>query len=82
MTTSRAARRRYAILGVLAEDPPAMHADTIGRKLGIRERTLCRDLDALVCTDRVKRLSGDGSPSRTVYRLATPTERGERRRPH
>lgn len=72
--TRRADRRRYAILGVLAEQHGPVTVDVIERCLRLAPGTLYPDLVVLLHDNRIKRVSGGSLTDRTTYRLATPAE--------
>lgn len=72
--TKRADRRRYAILGVLAEEGPC-GVSVLERRLRREPGTLYPDLAVLEHFGRIKVLLPDREPGHTAYRLATTAER-------
>lgn len=76
--TRRAARRRYAILGALAEHGPAT-ATQLCQLLHRASGTLYPDLAVLEGEGRVVGKWTTGPhPRRRLYRLPTPQERADR----
>lgn len=70
----RANRRRYAILGALAEEGPC-GVSVLERRLRRAPGTLYPDLAVLERAGRIKSLHADREPGHTAYRLATLAER-------
>jgi DNA-binding IclR family transcriptional regulator len=63
---NRAVRRRFAILGVLAEDGPSTGTD-ICYALRLPSSAISADLDTLVSEHRIKAVADDHPEPRTRY---------------